>query len=622
MPGESYLAVLDALHDSPIRYVICRHEGGAANMADAYGKLTGRPGICMVTRGPGAAHASCGVHTAHQDSTPLILLIGQVGRDAIEREAFQEIDYRRMFGPMAKWVAQIDRADRIPEMTSRAFHVATSGRPGPVVLALPEDMLVETSDVADAGSFAAAQAYPGHDDLQRMRDLLQAAWRPLAIVGGAPWTAQAHDDMTAWCEESGLPVASAWRCQDYVDNTSPAYVGHVGLGPDPRLAARVRDADVLLAVGARLDEITTSGYTLMDVPRPRQTLIHVQADPDELGRVYQPDIAISAGPPQFAAALRQVMPLDGSSWRAGAERARADYLENLRHSALPGDLNMGDVMAYLRERLPADAILTNGAGNFSVWAHRFYEFRRYRTQLAPVSGAMGYGVPAAVAAKLVHPGRIVVAFAGDGDFLMTGQELATAVQYETAIVVLVVNNGMYGTIRMHQERQYPGRVSGTDLVNPDFAVLARAYGAHGATVQRTDEFAAAFEAALASGRPALIELRVDPEALTPRQTLTEIRDAALRQIPPLHALVVGPSDVAGDVRKLLSDGHTGAPGHARRLHHPLGEWPLPHRRHLLAREESVRGEPRVVVVRLADEGRRPVAPRAVPAWRLVRATVG
>jgi len=529
VPGESYLAVLDALHDSPIRYVICRHEVGAANMADAYGKLTGRPGVCMVTRGPGATHASCGVHTAHQDSTPLILLIGQVGRDMSEREAFQEIDYRQMFGPMAKWVAQIDLAERIPEMVSRAFHVATSGRPGPVVLALPEDMLVERSDVADAAPYAATQAHPGDDDLQRMRDLLQAARRPLVIVGGAPWTAQAHDDLMSWCEESALPVASAWRCQDHVDNTSSVYVGHVGLGPDPRLAARVRDADVLLAVGARLGEITTSGYTLLDVPRSRQALIHVQPDPDELGRVYQPDVAINAGPPQFAAALRHVIPLEGSAWRAATEQARTEYLENLAHVELPGELNMGDVMAYLRERLPADAVVTNGAGNFSVWAHRFYEFRRYRTQLAPISGAMGYGVPAAVTAKLLHPERIVVAFAGDGDFLMTGQELATAVQYETAIVVLVVNNGMYGTIRMHQERQYPGRVSGTELVNPDFAAFAKAFGAHGAVVERTDEFPAAFEAAIASRRPALLELRVDPEALTPRQTLTEIREAALRR---------------------------------------------------------------------------------------------
>ncbi len=529
VPGESYLAVLDALHDSAIRYVTCRHEGGAANMADAYGKLTGRPGICLVTRGPGATHAACGVHTAQQDSTPLILLVGQVGREMAGREAFQEIDYGHMFGSMAKWVASIDVPPRIPELVSRAFHVATSGRPGPVVLALPEDMLVERADVADAAPYTATQAHPGDDDLQRLRDLLQGAQRPLVIVGGAPWTAQAHADLTSWCEQSGIPVASAWRCQDYVDNGSPAYVGHLGIGPDARLAERVRDADLLLAVGARLGEITTSGYTLLDVPRPRQRLVHVQPDADGLGLVHRPDLAINAGPPQFVAALRDAIPLDGAAWSGWAQQARADYLENLAHTALPGELDMGEVMAYLRERLPPDAVVTNGAGNFSVWAHRFYAFRRYRTQLAPISGAMGYGVPAAVTAKLLHPERIVVAFTGDGDFLMTGQELATAVQHDAAIVVLVVNNGMYGTIRMHQERHYPGRVSGTELVNPDFAALARAFGAHGAVIERSGDFPDAFEAALACGRPALLELRVDPEALTPRQTLSEIREAGLRR---------------------------------------------------------------------------------------------
>ena len=532
VPGESYLPVLDALHDSPIRYVICRHEGGAANMADAYGKLTGTPGICMVTRGPGATHASCGVHTAFQDSTPFILLVGQVARGMLEREAFQEIDYRQMFAPMAKWVGQIEQAERIPELVSRAFHVATSGRPGPVVLALPEDVLAEEANVPDAAPYTAVQAHAGDDDLQRLRDLLQGAKRPFVLVGGQPWSEQAHADLTAWCEASDLPVGASFRCQDYVDNTSPAYVGHLTLGLDRRLAARVRDTDVLLVVGARLGEITTAGYTLLDVPRPRQTLVHVHAGAEELGRVYQPDLAINAGPPQFVAALRHVLPLETSAWRAETAQARADYLDNLRHQPMPGELDMGEVMVYLRERLLVDAILTNGAGNFSVWAHRFYEFRRYRTQLAPTSGAMGYGVPAAVAAKIVHPERVVVAFAGDGDFQITGQELATAVQHDAAIVVLVINNGMYGTIRMHQERHFPGRVSGTDLVNPDFAALARAYGGFGDTVERTSEFPNAFERALASGRPALLELRVDPEGITPRQTLTEIREAAERERRP------------------------------------------------------------------------------------------
>jgi acetolactate synthase-1/2/3 large subunit len=530
VPGESYLAVLDALYDAPIRFVACRHEVGAANMADAYGKLTGHPGICMVTRGPGATHAAGGIHTAFQDSTPLILLIGQVARDMMGREAFQEIDYRHMFGPMAKWVAQIDSADQIPELLSRAFHVATSGRPGPVVLALPEDMLVEESDASDARPYEITRVHPAPADLERVRALLAGALRPLVVVGGAPWSAEAHEELTAWCAASCLPVASGWRRQDYVDNSSDAYVGHLALGADPRLAQRVRDADVLLVIGDRLSEITTAGYTLLRVPDPAQALVHVSADPDELGRVYAPALAIAASPETFARALAALPPLNPSTREKDTLQARSDYLDNLRHDPMPGALDMGDVMATVRARLPADAIFTNGAGNFSVWAHRFYEFRDYPTQLAPTSGAMGYGVPAAVAAKLLHPERIVVAIAGDGDFLMTGQELATAVQYEAPIVVLLVNNGMYGTIRMHQERHYPGRVSGTDLVNPDFAKLAEAFGAFGIAVERTEDFAAAFDAALGAGRPAVIELRVDPEALTPRQSLSQIREQALARL--------------------------------------------------------------------------------------------
>ncbi len=526
VPGESYLAVLDALHDAPVRFVSCRHEVGAANMADAHGKLTGQPGICMVTRGPGATHAAGGVHTAYQDSTPLILLIGQVGREAMGREAFQEIDYRQMFGPMAKWVAQIDSADRIPELVSRAFHVATSGRPGPVVLALPEDMLVDETNAADAAPYTITYVHPAEADVEAARTLLAAAERPLVIVGGAPWSAEASEALTAWCRAGGVPVAAGWRCQDYVDNTADVYVGHLGLGPDPRLAQRVREADVLLVIGDRLSEITTSGYTLLGVPSPAQALVHVVADPSELGRVYTPALGIVASPASFARSLAAMPALDRGLREAETRQGRADYLANLVHTPAPGDLDMGEVMATLRERLPADAILTNGAGNFTVWAHRFYEFRHYRTQLAPTSGAMGYGVPAAVAAKILDPRRTVVCIAGDGDFLMTGQELATAVQEEAAIIVLVVNNGMYGTIRMHQERHYPGRVSGTDLVNPDFAALARAFGAHGAIVEQTGDFDAAFEEALACGRPAVIELRVDQEALTPRQTLSEIREGA------------------------------------------------------------------------------------------------
>jgi acetolactate synthase-1/2/3 large subunit len=527
VPGESYLGLLDALVDRPLRFVTCRHEAGAANMAEAYGKLTGRPGICMVTRGPGATHASVGVHTAFQDSTPLLLLVGQVARSMRGREAFQEVDYEAMFGPLAKWAFELDSAERIPEIVARAYSVATSGRPGPVVLALPEDVLAEEADVEDAPRAEPVQGRPGADQLARLSELLAGAERPFVLVGGQPWSAQAADDLRVFCETSELPVGASFRCQDYVDNASPSYVGHVGIGPDPRLASRVREADVLLVVGARLGEMTTGGYTLVEPPVPRQTLVHVHAGAEEIGRVYRPALGIVAGGPEFAAAARTLEPLECGRWREWTVAARADYVDNLRHPSMPGPIDLGEVMAVLRERLPVGAVITNGAGNFSVWAHRFYEFRRYRTQLAPTSGAMGYGVPAAVAAAAVDPHRPVVCIAGDGDFLMSGQELATAVQHELPIVVLVVDNGMYGTIRMHQEREFPGRVSGTELVNPDFAAYAQAFGAHGEAVERTEDFAEALERALGAGRPALLSLRIDPEAITPRATLTELRSAAL-----------------------------------------------------------------------------------------------
>jgi acetolactate synthase-1/2/3 large subunit len=524
VPGESYLAVLDALHDAPIRLIVCRHEAGAANMADAYGKLTGRPGICLVTRGPGATHASVGVHTAFQDSTPLILLVGQVASDQEEREAFQEVDYRRMFAPMAKWVAQIDRADRIPEYVARAFATATSGRPGPVVLALPEDMLTSEADVADALPYRAVQAHPGPEDVAALRDLLAVAERPFAILGGADWTTSAAGGIQAFLEASDIPAGAAFRRQDAIDNDSPCYVGDVGIGINPKLAARVRDADLLLVVGPRLGEMTTSGYTLLDAPVPRQTLVHVHPGAEELGRVYRPTLPVLSGMEQFATAVRDlVVEPRWSAWRA---EARADYEAWQQPGPTPGDLDLGAVVTALRERLPPDTIVTNGAGNFSAWAHRFWRYRSFPSQLAPTSGAMGYGVPAAVAAKAVEPARTVLCFAGDGDFLMSGQELATAAQYELPILVVVVNNGMYGTIRMHQERRYPGRVVGTELQNPDFAAYARAFGAHGEVVERTEEFAGALDRALGSGGPALLELRVDPEAITPRLTLSEIRAGA------------------------------------------------------------------------------------------------
>ena len=526
VPGESYLAVLDALHDAPIRLVTCRHEAAAANMAEAYGKLTGRPGICLVTRGPGATHASIGVHTAYQDSTPLILLIGQVGRDMLEREAFQEIDYRRMFNSMAKWVVQIESAERIPELLARAFSVATAGRPGPVVLALPEDMLVDEVDVADPGPYRPVHTHPGRAELERLRELLDASERPLAIVGGGKWSAQAAEDMVAFCEANELPVATSFRRQDYVDNRSRVFAGHVGVGIDPALAIRVTDADLLLVVGPRLGETTTGGYTLVEPPLPKQTLIHVHAGAEELGRVYQPALAIHSGSPEFAAAARglsccqQLSPIR----RAWVEAARADYLKTLEPVPSPGSLNLSEVMAVLRERLPEDAIICNGAGNFATWPHRFWPFTRYRSQLAPTSGAMGYGVPAAIAAKLIHPERTLVCFAGDGDFLMSGQELATAVQERADVLFLVVDNGMYGTIRMHQEREYPGRVTGTSLTNPDFAAYAASFGIHSARVERTEDFAPELERALGAGGPALLHLLVDPDAITPHTTLTALRE--------------------------------------------------------------------------------------------------
>jgi acetolactate synthase-1/2/3 large subunit len=528
VPGESYLAVLDALHDAPLRLVVARHEGGAANMAEAYGKLTGRPGICMVTRGPGATHASNGVHTAMQDSTPMILLVGQVARETIGREAFQELDYRAVFGSMAKWATQIDRAERVPEIMARAFAVATSGRPGPVVVALPEDMLAGQVDVPDAAPHRMSDGpAPSDAELARLAELLADAHRPAIVVGEGGWTAQTGADVAAFAEAQRIPIVASFRCQDFVDNASPAYVGHAGLGMAPTVAGAIRDADVLLAIGGRLGEIPSDGYTLIRPGRPVQRLVHVHPDPGEIGAVYQPELGIVAGLEAFAAAARG-LPRAGADRRAGlVEEAREAYERNLRETRdLPGPLQLSAVMAALRERLGPDAILTNGAGNFSVWAHRFYEFHRYPTQLGPQSGSMGYGVPAAIAAKAVHPDRAVVCIAGDGDFLMTGQELATAVQEELDVVVLVVNNGMYGTIRMHQERKYPGRVVGTDLRNPDFVALAQAYGAHGALVERSEEIGDALDAALAAGRPALIELRVDPQAITPRQTIDEIRAAA------------------------------------------------------------------------------------------------
>jgi acetolactate synthase-1/2/3 large subunit len=530
VPGESYLAVLDALHDASnqIKLITCRQEGGAAYMAEAYGKLTGRPGVCMVTRGPGASNAAIGLHTAFQDSTPMILLIGQVARDQEEREAFQEVDFRRMLGPMTKWTAQIEDARRIPEIISQAFHRALNGRPGPVAIALPEDMLTDVVETADAGHYVLARPNPGPEQMAELRERLARAKRPFMILGGGGWDAKAVDDIRAFAETMDLPVGTSFRCQDLFDNTHRNYAGDVGIGINPKLAERVRNADLLLVVGARLGEMTTSGYTLPAPPVPKQPLIHVHASAEELGRVYQAALPINSGMAGFAALARSLLPVDHSAWKEWTATAHADFLEWQQHARNAGPVQMGEIMAFLRDKLPADAIITSGAGNYAGWLHRFYRFRRYRTQLAPTNGSMGYGVPAAVAAKLVHPDRTVVSFNGDGCFLMNGQELATAVQYNVNVVFLVINNGMYGTIRMHQEREYPGRISGTELRNPDFAALARAYGAHGETVTTTEEFAPAFERAMKAGKAALIEVQLDPEAITPRAGISEIRAAALK----------------------------------------------------------------------------------------------
>jgi acetolactate synthase-1/2/3 large subunit len=525
VPGESYLAVLDALHDASnqIRLITCRQEGGAAYMAEAYGKLTGKPGICLVTRGPGASNATVGLHTAFQDSTPMILLIGQVAREQAEREAFQEVDFRRLFGQVTKWTAQIEDARRIPEYMSQAFHRAVNGRPGPVALALPEDMLTDLVETKDAGHYVTARGNPSAEQMAELRDRLAKAQRPFVILGGGGWDSQAVADIQVFAEDNNLPVGAAFRCQDYFDNDHKNYAGDVGIGINPKLAEQVKNADLLLVVGARLGEMTTSGYTLLEPPVPQQTLVHVHASPEELGRVYQAALPINSGMQGFARMARAMQPVGHSAWDAQTSTARGAYEAWQKHDANAGAVQMGEILAYLREKLPKDAIVTNGAGNYATWWHRFYRWRSYRTQLAPTNGSMGYGVPAGVAAKLVHPDRIVVSVNGDGCFLMNGQEVATAVQHNANVIFIVVNNGMYGTIRMHQEREYPGRVSGTDLKNPDFAALARAYGAHGETVKATPEFAPAFERCLKAGKPSLIEIQLDPEALTPRLGLSQIR---------------------------------------------------------------------------------------------------
>jgi acetolactate synthase-1/2/3 large subunit len=526
VPGESYLPVLDGLHDAGerLKFVVCRQEGGASYMAEASGKLTGEPGVLFVTRGPGATNGAIGVHTAFQDSTPLVVFIGQVPNEFADREAFQEIDYRRMYGQMAKWVAQIDRVERIPEYVSRAFHTAMAGRPGPVVLALPEDTLFAEAAVADVPKAHRVRPAASAQEISRLAEILGKAQKPFVLLGGGGWDADATRRLQKWIEAAGLPAGTAFRCQDLFDNRSPSYAGDVGIGINPRLAEAVREADVLLVIGARLGEMTTSAYTLVDAPVPAQALVHVHAGAEELGSVYRPALAINSGYPQFVAALERISV--SGAWAARTRALRESYLEWTKPQPMPGGLHYGEVIRWLSDNLPEDTIVAGGAGNFAGWLHRHFRYKGFRTQLGPGNGSMGYGLPAAVAAKLVHPERPVLAVCGDGDFLMNGQELATAVQYGAPFVALVVNNGLYGTIRMHQEREYPGRVFGTSLRNPDFAAYARAFGAHGETVERTEDFAPAFARAQAAGKPALVELRIDPDAITPATTLSAIREKA------------------------------------------------------------------------------------------------
>ncbi|MCZ7933704.1 thiamine pyrophosphate-binding protein [Agrobacterium leguminum] len=523
VPGESYLAVLDALYESGIETVVCRQEGGAAMMADTWGRLTGEPGICMVTRGPGATNASAGLHIARQDSIPMILFIGQVQREAREREAFQEVEYRRAFTEFAKWVGEIDDARRIPEFVTRAFAVATSGRPGPVVLTLPEDMLVEEVEAPEAKPYTPVEAHPGPSQMAAFAKMLGEAKRPVFIIGGTRWSEESVAGFKAFAENNKLPVGCSFRRQMLFDHLSPSYAGDVGIGINPALAREIKEADLVVLLGGRLSEMPSSGYTLLDIPYPSQKLIHIYPEAEELGRVYRPDLAICAAPDDFVAALSSLT-LSANAWADRTAAMHAAYLSwSTPPKTGPGAVQMGPIMDWIEANVPEDAIFTNGAGNYATWVHRFHRFRRFNTQSAPTSGSMGYGLPAAVAAKHLFPEREVICFAGDGCFMMHGQEFITAVRYGLPIITVLVNNGTYGTIRMHQEREYPGRVSGTDLVNPDFNAFAKAYGGHGETVEKTEDFAAAFERARASGKPAIIEVKLDAEAITPTRTLTQIR---------------------------------------------------------------------------------------------------
>jgi acetolactate synthase I/II/III large subunit len=530
VPGESYLAVLDAFHDRNLSVTVCRQEGGAAMMAEAVGKATGRPGVCFVTRGPGATNASAGIHIAHQDSTPMIVFVGQVARHMRGREAFQELDYRAVFGSMTKWTTEIDDPARVPEIVSHAFHIAANGRPGPVVVALPEDMLTERVAISDAPPYQPVEASPGRDDMDEFATLLARSERPVFLIGGSRWTEAGCAAISRFAERFAVPVATTFRRAHLFHALHPNYAGDLGIGPNPKLTVRVKASDLVVLVGGRLSEMQSQGYTLIDIPAPQMTFVHVHPGVEELGRVYRPHLAINATPAAFAIAAAALDPPANPRWRGEAKAAHDDYLAfSEKPTEVPGGVNLGAILVWLRENLPDDSMLCNGAGNYSVWVHRFYRFRRFATQFAPIAGSMGYGVPAAIGVKRLYPDRTVVAFSGDGDFLMNGQDFATAVQFDAPIIVIIADNGLYGTIRMHQERHYPGRIFGTQLRNPDFAAYARVFGGFGVTVEKTSDFPEAFQAAQRSGLPAIIHLKVDPEAITPTTTLAKIREAASAQ---------------------------------------------------------------------------------------------
>ncbi len=529
VPGESYLAALDALYDSGVEITVCRQEAGAAMMALTAGRLTGRPGICFVTRGPGATNAAHGVHIAEHDSAPLILFIGQVERAMVGRGAFQEMDYRAFFGSTAKWATEIQAAAQIPEVVQRAYHIAMQGRPGPVVIALPEDMLTDLAVAADAPRVEPAPIWPGQTQMAELQKMLWAAERPVAIVGGSGWTPAASASALRFAERFDLPVVASFRRASALDGEHANYAGEIGIAANPKLKARIEKADLVLLIGGRMSEAASQGYTLFGIPTPTQKLVHVHPDPLEIGRNYHPALGVVATPAAFAAALEAVQPPSVITWSDATREARADYLAwSEQAPKTPGPVQVSEIMFTLRRRVP-DAIFTTGAGNFAIWVGRFLRFRTIEQQLGPTSGSMGFGLPAAISAKQLFPQRTVVCFAGDGDFLMNGQEFATAVQYGVNVIVIVIDNGLYGTIRMHQEREYPGRVVASQLRNPDFAAYARAFGGHGETVETTEAFEPAFERALAARMPAILHVKVDPEAITPSTTLSAIREAALKR---------------------------------------------------------------------------------------------